>query len=318
MTMKKALPTFLFTSTTFSVKIPIVTLTSKSMFWIGSIYVLSLFDINAFLGCMLPVIFIGIVRIRGEYLNSMFVAVVMDGNNNTTPITFGIGVTNNVNSCTWILMRLKDAIGEGREVAFIINMDDIVSSFVGQVFPDTYHGYSSKSVLIYCSLRIGQSTNLDYLFFRACKAYTTQDFQKPFSKLSYDAREVLANIGKTKWAQAYFPNIHWNVLNINIPEFLLVVSVTQRNVPIIMLIDAIVQDVEPRIHPLCRDGHSQEDAKVSTRCVVDLNRHTCSCGKWRSLGITCGQVIVAARYTNNTELTDMVQIYYRADVFRTT
>ncbi|CAI9268853.1 unnamed protein product [Lactuca saligna] len=59
------------------------------------------------------------VRIRGDYLNSMFVAVAMDGNNNTTPIAFGIGVTNNVNSCTWFLMRLKDAIGEGSEVVFI-------------------------------------------------------------------------------------------------------------------------------------------------------------------------------------------------------
>nr|KAJ0202187.1 hypothetical protein LSAT_V11C600317790 [Lactuca sativa] len=180
------------------------------------------------------------VRIRGEYLNSIFVAVAMDGNNNNTPIAFGIGVANNVNSCTWFLMRLKDAIGEGREVSFITNMDDTISSFVGQVFPEAYHGYSSKSVLIYCRLRIGQSTNLEYLFFRACKAYTTQDVEKSFSKLSHVAREVLAKIRKTKWSRAYFPNICWNVLNNNIPEFLLVLSVTQRNVPIITLIDAIV------------------------------------------------------------------------------
>ncbi|KAL7595891.1 hypothetical protein Lser_V15G30488 [Lactuca serriola] len=165
----------------------------------------------------------------------------MDGNNNTTPISFGIGVANNVNSCTWFLMRLKDAIREGREVAFITNMDDTISSCVGQVFPDAYDGYSSKSVLIYCRLRIGQSTNLDYLFFRVCKAYTTQEFQQSFSKLSHAAREVLANIGNTKWAHAYFPNIRWNVLNINIPEFLLVLSVTQCNVSIITLIDVIVQ-----------------------------------------------------------------------------
>nr|KAJ0188459.1 hypothetical protein LSAT_V11C900494690 [Lactuca sativa] len=78
--------------------------------------------INAFLRCMLSVIFIGSVRIRGEYVNSMFVAVSMDGNNNTTPIEFGIEVANNVNSYTWFLMRLKDAIGEGREVVFITNM----------------------------------------------------------------------------------------------------------------------------------------------------------------------------------------------------
>nr|KAJ0212118.1 hypothetical protein LSAT_V11C400160800 [Lactuca sativa] len=261
---------------------------------------------------MLPVIFIGSVCIRGEYLNSMFVAVDMDGNNNTMQIAFCIGVANNVNSCTWFLMRLKDAIGEGREVAFITNMDDTISSFVGQVFPEAYHGYSSKSVLIYCRLRIGQSTNLDYLFFHACKEYTTQDFEKSFSKLSHATREV-----------------------------------TQRNVPMITLIDAIVQYIQQTfaersvvgemvlhrrmqkslrwkatkippeiVSPLPSDIFQVFDLK--RRCVVDLNRHTCSCGKWRSLGIACGHAIDAARYTKNTELTDMVQIYYLADVFRTT
>ncbi|KAL7583366.1 uncharacterized protein LOC111895454 [Lactuca sativa] len=57
---------------------------------------------------------------------------------------------------------------------------------------------------------------------------------------------------------------------------------------------------------------------LKRRCVLDLNQHTCSCGKWRSLGIACGHAIVAARYTKNTELTDMVQIYYLVDVFGTT
>nr|KAJ0189065.1 hypothetical protein LSAT_V11C800395330 [Lactuca sativa] len=249
-------------------------------------------------------------------------------------------------------MRLKDAIGEGREVAFITNMDDTISFFVGQVFPEAYHDYSSKSVSIYYRLRIGQSTNLDYLFFRACKAYTTQDFEKSFSKLSHAAREVLSNIGKTKWAWNYFPNIRWNVLNINIPKFLMVLVVTQHNVPIITLFCAIVQYIqqtfaersvmggmlntvftpyaemvlhrrmqkclrckETKIPPEIPSPFPYDIFQVfdlKTRCIVDLNRHMFF------LGIACGHAIATARYTKNTELTDMVQIYYLADVFRTT
>nr|KAJ0195148.1 hypothetical protein LSAT_V11C700347290 [Lactuca sativa] len=56
----------------------------------------------------------------------------------------------------------------------------------------------------------------------------------------------------------------------------------------------------------------------STTCVMNLNCHTCSHGKWRSLGIACGHVIATSRYSNITKLADMVQIYYHADVFRTT
>mgnify|MGYP001599971833 CR=1 FL=1 len=36
------------------------------------------------------------------------------------------------------------------------------------------------------------------------------------------------------------------------------------------------------------------------------------------MGITCSHAIAAACYIKNRELTDMVQIYYRDDVFRTT
>nr|KAJ0207645.1 hypothetical protein LSAT_V11C500290530 [Lactuca sativa] len=122
-----------------------------------------------------------------------------------------------------------------------------------------------------------------------------------------------------KWARTYFPNICWNVLNINIPEFLLVLSVTQRNVPIITLIDVIVQYIQQTFVERCVMGEfhlrSRLRSPVKRRCAIDLNRHTCSCGKWRSLGITCGHAIAATCYTENTELTDMVQIYYRADVF---
>nr|KAJ0220669.1 hypothetical protein LSAT_V11C200064840 [Lactuca sativa] len=55
-------------------------------------------------------------------------------------------------------------------------------------------------------------------------------------------------------------------------------------------------------------------------CVIDLNQHTSSCGKWCSLGIACAHAITSSRHSNIHELPDMVQIYYiyyRDDVFQT-
>nr|KAJ0209678.1 hypothetical protein LSAT_V11C400197440 [Lactuca sativa] len=34
-------------------------------------------------------------------------------------------------------------------------------------------------------------------------------------------------------------------------------------------------------------------------CVVDLNRHTCSCGKWCRLGIVYGHVIAVSRHSKS-------------------
>nr|KAJ0202399.1 hypothetical protein LSAT_V11C600314060 [Lactuca sativa] len=57
--------------------------------------------------CLLHVIYIGSVRLRGDHLKTMFVAVAMDENNHTLPIAFGMGVTNNVDSCTWVPNEVK-------------------------------------------------------------------------------------------------------------------------------------------------------------------------------------------------------------------
>nr|KAJ0226183.1 hypothetical protein LSAT_V11C100030630 [Lactuca sativa] len=37
-------------------------------------------------------------------------------------------------------------------------------------------------------------------------------------------------------------------------------------------------------------------------CVVNLNRRTCSCKQWHSLGIACSHAIVASRHSNIYEL----------------
>nr|KAJ0202608.1 hypothetical protein LSAT_V11C500249720 [Lactuca sativa] len=77
--------------------------------------------VHAFLNCFLPVIFICSVRLRGDYLKTMFVVVAKDGNNLAFPIAFGMAVENNFVSCTWFLLRLKEILRQGREVAFISN-----------------------------------------------------------------------------------------------------------------------------------------------------------------------------------------------------
>nr|KAJ0187117.1 hypothetical protein LSAT_V11C900459790 [Lactuca sativa] len=56
---------------------------------------------HAFIGCLIPAIFIGSVCLRRDYLKEMF-------------------------------KRLKEALEEGREVSFITNMDDVISPFIGQ------------------------------------------------------------------------------------------------------------------------------------------------------------------------------------------
>nr|KAJ0216651.1 hypothetical protein LSAT_V11C300119800 [Lactuca sativa] len=230
----------------------------------------------------------------------MYVTVAKDGNNLTFPIAFGMAVENNMVSCTWFLMRLKECLGQGKEVAFISNMDDIVSSCIDNVFTDSYHGYTCKSVHRYLRTRVGSGRSLKTLYWRTLKSYTMFIFEQNFSRLSRDAREVLTNIDHLKWARAYFLIIRWNVLHMEVPQYFSVLSLNQRNVPIITLIEGIREYMQ--------------NTFVERSIMADLN--TCSCGKWCSLGIPCGHAIATARHSNMHELLHMVQVYYHADVFQ--
>nr|KAJ0190593.1 hypothetical protein LSAT_V11C800408770 [Lactuca sativa] len=185
--------------------------------------------VHVFINCFVPVIFIGSVRLRGNYLKRMYVTVAKDRNNITFRIAFGMTVENNMVSCTWFLMRLKECLGQGKEVAFISNMDDIVSCCIDNVFTNSYHG-SGRS--------------LETLYWKTLKSYTMSIFEQNFSRLSRDAREVLTNIGHPKWARAYFPIIRWNVLDMEVPQYFSELSLNQRNVPIITLIEGIRENMQ--------------------------------------------------------------------------
>nr|KAJ0198852.1 hypothetical protein LSAT_V11C600331180 [Lactuca sativa] len=150
---------------------------------------------NAFIGCLLSVIFIGSVHLRENYLKTMFVVVAMDRSNQTVHITFRIGMANNIDSCTWFLIRLKEALGVGREVSSITNMDNVISSCICQVFFDSYYGYCCKSMLMVLRTRIGGYKQLEQLIFPSCKSYTMSIFHQTLCWLTHDVHEVLANIG---------------------------------------------------------------------------------------------------------------------------
>nr|KAJ0186369.1 hypothetical protein LSAT_V11C900466050 [Lactuca sativa] len=73
------------------------------------------------------------------------------------------------------------------------------------------------SVFMYLQTIIGGNRQLKYLLLIACKSYTMSDFQQTLCRLTHDTREVFVNIGHAKWARPYFPNICWNVMNIDSP-----------------------------------------------------------------------------------------------------
>nr|KAJ0218673.1 hypothetical protein LSAT_V11C300149380 [Lactuca sativa] len=101
----------------------------------------------------------------------------------TLLIAFGLAMKNNLYCCTWFLMRLKEALRQGREVSFITNMDDVVSSCIENVFPDSYRG-----VVKYMHTKGVFGRTLQPLFWMTSNSYTVFDFEEKLRQLTPNAR----------------------------------------------------------------------------------------------------------------------------------
>nr|KAJ0202328.1 hypothetical protein LSAT_V11C600335870 [Lactuca sativa] len=156
--MKKTLQTFSFTRITLGGQTLIVRQTSK--------------------------LTLTLVYLRGDCLYKMFTIVAMHENNRVYIIlsSFCMGVTNHVDSCTWFLMRLNEAFSNAREVLFITNIYDVITSSLGHVFHDSYHEYYCKNVAIHVHRRVGRN----------------RTFKKTFCRLTLTICEVLTNIDNAK------------------------------------------------------------------------------------------------------------------------
>nr|KAJ0201589.1 hypothetical protein LSAT_V11C600311660 [Lactuca sativa] len=94
---------------------------------------------------------IGWCPCKRDYLKTMFVAVAIDMNNQTLPIAFGLTMENNLYCCTRFLMRLREALRQGKEVLFITNIEHVISSCMKHVFPNSYYGYTLKVCSSICT-----------------------------------------------------------------------------------------------------------------------------------------------------------------------
>nr|KAJ0226363.1 hypothetical protein LSAT_V11C100014900 [Lactuca sativa] len=118
----------------------------------------------------------------------MFIAVVIDEKTQTLPTIFYLGMTNNIDYCIWFLMRLKEALRDAREVSFIINMDNVITSSLGQLFPNFYHVYCCKCLALHLLTIVVETEHLNI-----CSSVHANHILQTLFRLTPNACEVPAN-----------------------------------------------------------------------------------------------------------------------------
>ncbi|GKE85953.1 transposase, MuDR, MULE transposase domain protein, partial [Tanacetum coccineum] len=129
----------------------------------------------------------------------------MDENNQIIPIATGVSQGGSGELWTWFLRKLKDCIGEVPNLAIISNRHYAITLACNTIFPNSFHGYCCRHLMMTCGM---QSDKFKELYWKTCKAYTPEDFEKRMSDiyaLRTDAHQKLVDAGIEKWSRAKCP-----------------------------------------------------------------------------------------------------------------
>ncbi|XP_048634985.1 uncharacterized protein LOC106350404 [Brassica napus] len=262
-------------------------------------------SIRGFNRVMRRVIVIDGTFLKNKYKGVLLVATALDGNSNLYPIAFGIVDSENERSWEWFMRQLKVVIADDHDLAFISDR----------------HGSIAK----------------------ASKAYRVSEFEKTFAtvcNISPAIGDYLREADVQKWARCQFPGYRYDIRTTNPAESINSALRSPREYPVIPLLDSIREMltqwfyerkklISKHKHPLTKDVEKKIERRIGKgatfvvypvsagrllvrgdkfNCLVDLDRRTCSCGKYTLMNIPCRHAIKAGFHVGREPhtLTDLM------------
>ncbi|GJT48968.1 transposase, MuDR, MULE transposase domain protein [Tanacetum coccineum] len=301
-------------------------------------------EIKSFLFYMRVLIIIAGAHLKGTYLGTNLVAVGMDGNNQIIPIATGVSQGETSKSWTWFLRKLKDCIGKVPNLAIISDKHYAITLACNTVFPNLFHGYYCRHLMMNCSM---QSDKFKELYWKTCKVYTPEDFEKLMSDihaLRPNAHQKLVDAGIEKWSRAKCPVNRYNYMTSNNVESINVLTKDVRKIPITSLM-VWFRDLLQKWYYEHRQKYEDapddeltpwETAKIKYRSlkssnwsvkgiiqykiyevrdnhrihVVYLDKAECTCQRWQLLGLPCGHVCAVARVKGLTSVNYLAKPWF--------
>nr|GEV17664.1 hypothetical protein [Tanacetum cinerariifolium] len=264
--------------------------------------------IRSFKYHMRPLIIIYASHLKGIYEGTNLLAVRMDGNNQIIPIATGVSQGETGPSWTWFLSKLKECIGEIPNLTIISDRHASILSSCEGVFPNVFHGYCCRHLMMNCKLK---SIKMQCLFWKMFKAYIVEDFAMAINELRSkrpDVYEKLIEAGVErdvkkvpitnlmewyrKLVQGWYCKRREKYKDGPLDELSDWTKAKNRKRMQKSLNWVVVGIAVGRIYEV--DDHR----RIQT---VELCNGTCTCRKWQVLGLPCGHVLAICRVIRLTD-----------------
>ncbi|XP_048613141.1 uncharacterized protein LOC125587056 [Brassica napus] len=284
-------------------------------------------SVRGFQTAMRQVLVVDGTFLKSKYKGVLLAATALDGNSNLYPVAFAVVDSENDRSWDWFMRQLKVVIADEHSLAFVSDRNASLCKAIENVYPLSHHGICIHHLLNNVVTHY-RGKGLAGLIAKASKAYRVIDFQKRFQavcNISPAIGKYLTDADVTKWARCQFPGFRYDIRTTNPAESINSALRTPREYPVIPLLDSIREmltrwfferrtrsrkhtkpltiAIEKKIDRRINKGKTflvqpVDEYRFLVRgdtidCLVDLDRRTCSCGKYDLLKIPCRHAIKA-------------------------
>ncbi|GJW75606.1 heat stress transcription factor B-4-like protein [Tanacetum coccineum] len=232
---------------------------------------------------------------KGPFPGQVLAAVGLDSNNGIYPLAYALVEAESKSSWCWFLQCLGDDIDlhPNSNFTFISDRQKGIIPAIKTVFPSAEHRYCLRH--IHENMKQGWCGQAyKDLLWRAASATSVKEFEKCMLELKTmnpKAHEWLNKIPPEHWARSHFSGrAKFDLLLNNICEVFNGKIVGGRDKPVITLLEYIREYCMKRIVNV---QSVIEKCSLGDQCVVDVVTMTCSCRKWKLIGIPCKHAVSA-------------------------
>ncbi|XP_010424043.1 PREDICTED: uncharacterized protein LOC104709074 [Camelina sativa] len=176
-------------------------------------------------------------HLHRKYGGCLLTASGQDANFQIFPIDFAIVDSENHNSWTWFMEKLKDIVQDGTDLTIISDHHQSIYHAKSLVYPRAHH--------VCCLLHLKRNVRSSYagmvgLVWKAGETFRVKDFNKWYGRIKKrkpQCWDYLQKIGIAHWMRAHFKGECYNLLTSNIAESLNHALLPARDSPIVAFIE---------------------------------------------------------------------------------
>lgn len=280
---------------------------------------------------MRKVVVIDATAIKGKFRGAMLTASCQDGNFQIMHVAFGVVDSENDVAWTWFFNQLVSILPDSADLVFVSDRHNSIYSALRTVYPLAKHGACAVHLYRNVKSRFKRQKGLPYLVSKAAYAYTVAEFRHRFQEIERRSplcANYLRGIGISHWTRVYFQGKRYNIMSSNVVECLNAALAKALEFPIVSMLETIrmmlmrwfycrrqkaknnaspvTPEVEKKLMEQLSDSAGLRVSPASTTIyqvnnsnglsfTVDLERKTCSCKVFDTLGIPCSHALAAAR-----------------------